>query len=262
MPEAAPIAVLLVSTGTPDEPTPEATRRYLAQFLSDRRVVDLPRWRWLPILHGIILRVRPRRSAARYQMIWTESGSPYRLVSLEQAKRVYGELARRGMSHVCVVTAMRYGNPSIASALADFERAGCTRIVVLPLFPQYSSVTTGSVLEEVTSQLTARKRVLSMRLVADYHDYPSYLDALAHSIQKAWTYQPGSRLLFSYHGTLQEDIDKGDPYGRQTRATAAAVARRLGIADDDWCVSYQCRFDKREWLAPSTDEVLEEWAKT
>ncbi len=258
--ETSPVAVLLVNTGTPDEPTPAATRRYLAQFLSDRRVVDLPRWRWLPILHGIILRTRPRRSAARYRMIWTADGSPYRIVSLQQAARIHDELLRRGISNVHVISAMRYGNPSIADALGEFEHAGCTRIVVLPLFPQYSSAMTGSIIEEVASQLMVRKRVPETRLVTDYHDHPGYLDALAHSIRQAWTYRPGGKLLFSYHGTLREDVENGDPYERQTRATAAAVAQRLGIATDDWRVSYQCRFDKRDWLTPSTSSILERWA--
>ena len=246
--------VLLVNLGTPDAPTPEALRRYLAEFLSDPRVVDLPRWRWLPILHGIILRTRPARSARAYARIWTERGSPLRLYTEALAEALEGSL------DIPVRIAMRYGRPSIASGLEQLRQAGAQRLIVLPLYPQYSATTTASTYDALAAALRREALVPEIRFLGDYHRHPAYIDALAKRIEDHWReHGRGERLLLSFHGIPQRYAEAGDPYPQRCEATAHALAQRLGLEEGQWAMSYQSRFGREPWLQPYTDETLARW---
>lgn len=257
----ASTGILIMNTGTPDAPTPEAIRPYLAEFLSDRHMISMPPALWQPILHLFILPSRPKKTAARYESIWTPEGSPFTLVSVSQRDKLAAELTRRNVS-ATVELAMRYGNPSTADALARLRAAGCTRLVVLPLFPQYATVTTQTCLDRVDEILDKIDWHPDLVAIDHYCDRPAYLDALAASIRAHWTWHEGSRLLFSFHSTLLADIEAGDPYRDQALATCQGVVERLGIPEDGWAVSWQCRFDSRKWLMPSPETVLEGWADT
>ena len=255
----APIGVLLSNLGTPDAPTAPALRRYLAEFLWDRRVVDLPRPLWWLILHGIILRTRPRRSAAAYRRVWTEDGSPLMSISTAQCQRVRERLEQLAPGRFLVALGMRYGNPSIAHGLQQLLDSGVERVLVLPLYPQYCSATTASTVDAVAAALATRRFVPELRFVADYHRDSGYIAALAASVRE---HRQGrgdaGLLLFSFHGTPQRFRDEGDPYYHQCQATAAAVAQRLGLEDGQWRVSFQSRFGKETWLQPYTDETLKQ----
>ena len=254
------LGVLAVNLGTPDAPTPSALRRYLAQFLWDPRVVEMARLPWWLILHGIILRTRPRRSAKLYQQVWEEGGSPLFTIARAQSLALEEALNRKLDRPVKVVLGMRYGNPSIASALEELAAAGCTRIVALPLYPQYSATTTASSFDALFDELKRWRRQPELRLIADYHDQPAYLDALAASIREHWEADGrGDKLLFSFHGIPLRYAEAGDPYPEQCRATAEGVARRLELSDDQWSIAFQSRLGREEWLRPYTDETLEMW---
>ncbi len=252
--------VLLVNLGTPDAPTPEAVRRYLAEFLWDPRVVDVFRPLWWLILNGIVLRTRPAKSAALYAKVWTDEGSPLMVHSRRQREALEGVLAETMGRPVPVALGMRYGTPSLADGLAALQAGGCARAVVLPLFPQYSISTTASI-EARLKELTATG-TFPTQAVLDYHDHPAYIAALAASVRDAWKVAgPGDRLLISFHGTPVRYRDrKGDPYFGQCRTTARLLARTLGLADDKWLMAFQSRFGREPWLQPYTDEVLREWA--
>jgi len=253
--------VLLANTGSPDAPTPAAVRRYLAQFLSDRRVIDLPRGLWLPILYGIILNLRPRRSARLYQRIWTENGSPLVKWSEKIATRLTAPLAQAIQSPVSVAIGMRYGNPSIAAGLQKLRAAGATRLVILPLFPQYSRTTTASILDAVHEELAGWSPIPQVEVIEDYHDHPAYIQALQLSLLERWaeTGRP-ERLLISYHGIPIRYVERGDPYPTQCQATSRLLAESLGLYDDEWRLAYQSRFGSMKWLQPSTRQVLDEFA--
>lgn len=254
--------VLIVNVGTPDAPTPAAVRRYLAQFLSDPRVVELPRWLWLPVLHGFVLRVRPARSAAMYRRIWTPEGSPMLLNSVNLVRAVEQRLCRRAAATVPVELGMSYGKPGIGTALQKLAARGARRIVVLPLFPQYAASTTASVFDQVTSLLRRRRRTPGFVFIDDYHDAPGYIAALAASIREFRArHGAGERLLFSFHGLPARMVEKGDPYLDQCRRTATLVAGALGLAVDDWQIAFQSRVGAQEWLRPYTDETIESWGK-
>jgi ferrochelatase len=253
------VGVLVVNLGTPDEPTPAAVRRYLKQFLSDPRVVEAPRWLWWPVLEGFVLRVRPSRSAAAYRRIWTGQGSPLLVYTTALANAMQQRLAARHAAAFAVEPAMSYGNPSIESALRRVFAQGADRIVVLPLYPQYSGSTTGSVFTEVTRLLSRRRVVPELRFINQYHDSPDYIGALAASVAEAREANgPGERLLFSFHGLPRRMVEQGDPYYRQCLRTAELVAERLGLQEGDWQLSFQSRVGRGEWLRPYTDEVLQQ----
>ena len=256
------IGVLLVNLGTPDAPEPGPVRRFLAEFLSDPRVVESPRWIWLPILHGVILRIRPRRSAHAYRQIWTDRGSPLMVHSQDLAGRLQIALTERVGSSVVLALGMSYGNPSIPSALDRLRSAGATRIVVLPLYPQYSGTTTASVFDRVTRTLRQWRWVPELRFVMHYHDEPAYIDALAASIERHWQTQ-GRRnhLLFSFHGIPKSYLLAGDPYHCHCMKTARLIGERLKLADDDYSVSFQSQVGRAEWLRPYTDELLIKYAR-
>lgn len=249
--------ILVVNLGTPDAPTPAAVRRYLAQFLGDPRVIELPRWKWLPILHAIVLRTRPRRVARAYASIWGEDGSPLLVIGRRQARALQERLAARAPGPVRVALGMSYGRPSIPEALAELRRAGARRIVTLPLYPQYSGSTTGPVFEAVTAELARWRRVPELRFVQHYADDPGYIDALAASVRDhREAHGAGDLLLFSFHGLPTRYVDHGDPYHCLCQKTARLVAERLGLGTDDWRVSFQSRFGREPWLKPYTDETV------
>jgi ferrochelatase len=254
--------VLLVNLGTPDAPTTPAVRRYLAEFLSDPRVIETPAWLWRPILHGIILRTRPRRSARAYRHIWTDEGSPLLRYSRRLVAALEGRLMERQRDHYRVELAMRYGQPSIGSALEKLLAANVQRLLVVPLYPQYSGSTTGSVFDAVTQVLGRWRWVPEFRFVGHYHDDEGYIGAVAESIRlhQAQHGRP-ERLLFSFHGLPRSYFLAGDPYFCHCQKTARLVAAQLGLSDTEWAVSFQSRFGPREWLKPYTDKVLKGWAK-
>ena len=252
--------VLLTNLGTPDAPTPSALRKYLAQFLSDPRVIETPRWIWWFILHGVILRVRPQRSAKAYRAVWTEAGSPLLAISEKQCGAIRSELDKDAGSSVRVELGMRYGNPSIRSALEKLQGCNVRKLVILPLYPQYSAATTASTFDAVAAVLKTWRHIPQVRMITGYHDNPGYIDALAQSVRSQWA-QSGrpDKLLFSFHGLPRSYVLAGDPYADECRATARLVARQLDLDEDLWDVSFQSRFGPRAWLQPYTDKLLQEW---
>lgn len=257
MAESPLLGILLTNLGTPDAPTAPALRRYLAEFLWDRRVVDVPRPLWWLILHGVILRIRPARSAALYRKVWTADGSPLLSIARRQRELLQQQLERQWPGRTRVVLGMRYGRPSIAAALDELREAGVGQVLVLPLYPQNSCSTTASTLDAVAAALRVRRDVPALNFVADYHADAGYIDALAASVREArQADEPVQRLLFSFHGTPERFRSEGDPYYRQCLATARLTAERLGLAEDAWQVTFQSRFGREPWLQPYTDEVL------
>ncbi len=253
------LGVLLVNLGTPDAPTAAAVRRYLKEFLWDPRVVELPRPLWWLILHGVILRIRPARSARAYAEIWTDEGSPLLLISEQMKKGIGQQLGSRLSGDVHVALGMSYGKPTIAEALDELHEAGARRVVVLPLYPQYSGTTTASVFDAVTRELSRRRWVPELRFINHYHDHAGYIDALAGSIREHWeAHGRGDKLMFSFHGVPRQTLLDGDPYHCQCQKTARLVAEALGIDREDWLISFQSRVGRAEWLRPYTDETVEE----
>jgi len=257
----ATTGLLLCNLGSPDAPTPRAVRRYLCEFLSDPRVVELPRWLWWPILHGIILRRRPAQSAARYGKIWLSEGSPLMVWSSRQAMLLRECLSRQGYA-VQVRMAMRYGAPSIVSGLDELKALGCARILIVPMYPQYAGSTTGSVIDAVALWIRRVRRVPELRFIGDFHDDAGYIDALAQSVQRAWQGDgPPDKLVLSFHGLPEHMSQQGDPYPAQCHATARLLAARLGLANEAWHVTFQSRFGRARWLQPATQTVLEQLAR-
>ncbi|MGH8675546.1 MAG: ferrochelatase [Burkholderiales bacterium] len=238
--------VLLVNLGTPSAPTAQSVRSYLAEFLSDPRVVELPRIVWLPVLHAIVLRVRPKRSAARYASIWMPEGSPLAVHTARQAQLLGAALP--GMQ---VEYAMRYGEPQIRAALEKL--AGCENLVVLPLYPQYSRATTESVRDVLPG---------GTRMIESFHSHPAYIGALADSVKRHWDAERRAEMLvMSFHGLPKRSVERGDPYERQCRETARLLANALGLGDAQWKVTFQSRFGVAEWLQPYTQPTLVELAR-
>jgi ferrochelatase len=245
-------AILLVNLGSPDAPTPKAVRRYLAEFLWDRRIVDLARPLWWLILHGVILRIRPKRSARAYARIWTADGSPLihfsRLQATALAERFEGSGIKLGL-------AMRYGNPSVKQAYRELDAEQLDRLIILPMYPQYSRTTT----ESVRDAIKASPVKAQLGFIEDYYDHPAYIEACAEHIRSHWAHWGrGERLLFSFHGIPQRFADAGDPYPRHCEQTSALIARQLGLSDDEWMMTYQSRFGREPWLQPYTDKTLEQ----
>jgi ferrochelatase len=252
------LGVLLVNLGTPDEPTTTAVRRYLKEFLWDPRVVELPRPLWWLILNGFILRFRPSRSAHAYGKIWTPEGSPLLRYSEDIAAAVQQQLSNRLAGNVHVELGMSYGNPSLASALDKLHAQNVRRVVTLPLYPQYSGTTTGSVFDAVTSTLGRRRWVPEFRFINHFHDAPGYIAALAASIREDWElHGRGEKLLFSFHGVPRETLESGDPYHCQCHKTARLVAASLELDEADWTITFQSRVGRAEWLRPYTDETIQ-----
>ena len=256
------LGVLLVNLGTPDAPTIPAVRRYLAEFLSDPRVVAIPRILWKLILHGIVLRVRPKRSAAAYRSIWTEQGSPLLVISQRQHRAIEQALQQSFGDRVRVALAMRYGNPSIPAGLEQLRQANVQRLLVLPLYPQYSATTSASIFDAVTRELQGWRWLPELRFVNRYHDDPAYIETLAASIREFREQQgQADKLLFSFHGIPKDYYQKGDPYPDECRQTAGDTVARLGLTDGQWDIAFQSRFGAQEWVKPYTDATLKEWGK-
>ncbi len=249
--------VLLINLGTPDAPDAPALRRYLKEFLSDPRVVEIPKFIWWPILNFIILNVRPKKSAVKYGSIWMKEGSPLRVYTERQTAMVRQRLHERGIdAHVAY--AMRYGNPGIASVLESMRAQGLRRLLVLPMYPQYSSSTTATAFDVVLGEVGRMRNQPDLRLVRSFHDYDPYITALAAQVQRHWAeHGRGDLLLFSFHGVPKFSLLKGDPYHCECHKTARLIAEKLGLAPSQWKLSFQSRFGKAEWLKPYTSEVLE-----
>lgn len=254
--QTAGTGILWVNLGTPDAPNAPALRRYLAEFLGDPRVVEIPRPLWWPILHGIILNVRPARSAAKYATIWTSEGSPLKVWTERQAKFLQGILGERG-HHVQVRWAMRYGRPAIRQELDALKAAGCTRLLILPAYPQYCAATTASVFDEVYAWAAGLRWVPELRFVNHYHDDPGYIAALADRVRVHWA-QHGrpDRLVMSFHGMPARTLQRGDPYHCECHKTGRLLAEALGLSREQCMVTFQSRFGKAKWLEPYTEPTL------
>jgi ferrochelatase len=251
------LGILLTNLGTPAAPTSSALRQYLGEFLWDPRVVEIPRPLWWLILHGIILRTRPSKSAAAYQKVWMPGGSPLLVLSRQQRQAIETEMATRSKAPVKVVLGMRYGEPSIAQALTELQQAGCERVLVCPLYPQYSAATTASTFDAVAATFRRWRRVPEMRMITQYHDDDGYITALARSVREYWDQNGrGEFLLMSFHGMPRRTLLAGDPYHCQCLKTARLVAERLGLAQNEWRVVFQSRFGREEWLQPYAAETL------
>ncbi len=251
--------VLLVNLGTPDAPTTSSVRRFLKEFLSDPRVIEYPRLLWWLILNGIILRIRPSRSAKAYREIWSEDGSPLMVHSRDLVERVRARLEAESPSRFSVELGMTYGEPSIPAAIERLRLARARRILVLPLYPQYSGTTTASVFDAVTKHLRGVRWVPEMRFVNQYHDDDAYVAALAASVREYWAENGrGDHLLMSFHGVPQYTLDGGDPYHCHCQKSGRLLAEALGLGEDDWTLSFQSRVGREEWLKPYTDETVRE----
>jgi ferrochelatase len=253
--------ILLVNLGTPDEPTAKAVRRYLAEFLWDPRVVEIPRPVWWLILR-IILLTRPAKSAAKYAAVWTKEGSPLRVHLGRQVQLLRGYLGERVKSPLAVAGACRYGRPSVAAGLAELRAKGCDRILVLPLYPQYAASTTGSAMDAVGAALAGMRNVPALRTVRNFHDHPGYVKAIARAVNEYWMkHGRPDRLVMSFHGLPRFALDKGDPYHCECRKSARLIATELGWSDERTLVTFQSRFGRAQWLKPYTAETLAELGK-
>ncbi len=253
-------AVLLVNLGTPDEPTAPALRRYLAEFLSDPRVVEIPRLPWWLILHGVILRTRPAKSAAKYASVWMPEGSPLAVWTRRLQQALAQHFSAAG--HTIIVRhAMRYGNPSLPQVLDSLRAEGATRILVLPLYPQYAAATTASIVDKIGQWAATKRRVPELRFINQYHDDPGYIQSLAQRLRSHWQqHGQGDRLVLSFHGVPERSLLLGDPYHCQCHKTARLLTKALGLAPGQVLVTFQSRFGKAKWLQPYTEPTLRELA--
>jgi len=251
------IGVLLVNLGTPEAASAAAVRAYLKQFLSDPRVVEIPRPIWWPILHGVILPLRPQKSADKYAKIWTAEGSPLRVHTQAQAQLLRAHLARRTREAPVVEWAMRYGNPPVRQGLLSLRDQGCDRVLVLPLYPQYAASSTGSAYDAVFATLNRLRNAPALRLVKHFHDDPGYIAALAQSVREYWSAhgQP-DKLLMSFHGVPRYTLDRGDPYHGECQQTARLLAQALQLGAERYQVTFQSRFGRAEWLKPYTIDTV------
>jgi protoporphyrin/coproporphyrin ferrochelatase len=259
--KAPATAVLLVNLGTPEAPTPKAVRKYLAEFLWDRRVVEIPRPLWWLILHGVILRIRPAKSAAKYASIWQADGSPLALWTQRLTAALRSRLVQPDTA-LTVSYAMRYGQPSVAQALTSLRAQGVTRVLVMPLYPQYAAATTASVFDAVSQWATKARWVPELRFVHEFHDDAGYIDSLAQSVERHWqTKGRAGLLVMSFHGLPERSLHLGDPYHCQCHKTARLLAERLGLAKHQYRVTFQSRLGRAKWLQPYTEPTLVALAK-
>ena len=255
-------AVLLVNLGTPAAPTAAAVRPYLDEFLWDPRVVEIPRPLWWLILKGIILNLRPKKSAEKYALIWTPEGSPLMVHTRRQAELLRTELAASGRPEIVVEWAMRYGQPALRATLDRLKAEHCARILIVPLYPQYAASTTASVYDEVAAWLKRSRNVPELRLIRNFHDRPGYIAALAASVREHWAAAgQAEKLVMSFHGLPRYTLDRGDPYHCECRKTGRLLAESLGLAPDQWQLTFQSRFGRAEWLQPYTQATLEQLAR-
>jgi ferrochelatase len=258
----AKVGILLANLGTPDAPTAQALRAFLKEFLSDRRIVEIPRALWWLILHGFILNLRPRKSAEKYAKVWTQEGSPLLVHTQKQAKLLQGFLSLRIQSPYVVEIGMTYGQPSIASALEKLKAQGCDRILVFPLYPQYAASSSASALDAVWRALLHTRNVPAIRSIKHFHDHPAYINALAHSVREHWVgMDRPEKLIMSFHGVPRYTLDKGDPYFCECQKTARLLAEALNLQQTQYVVCFQSRFGKAEWLKPYLATTLMEFGK-
>lgn len=254
--------ILLVNLGTPDAPTPSALRSYLKEFLSDPRVVEIPKPLWWMILNGIVLNVRPKKSAKKYASIWTAEGSPLKVHTEKQLKLLKGWLGERIKSPLRIEYGMRYGKPSIADGLNKLKSSGCDRILILPLYPQYAASSTGTAIDAIAQHVARVRNQPALRTVKHFHDHPAYINALAANIRDYWQREGRPDLLvMSFHGLPRYTLDKGDPYHCECQKTGRLLVERLGLDKEQYRLTFQSRFGKAEWLTPYTDKTLEELGK-
>jgi len=259
---AACTGILITNLGTPDAATTGAVRRYLDEFLSDPRVVETPRWLWQLILHGVILRIRPPRAAKAYQKVWTAQGSPLLSISQQLVAKLKAQTGQVFPGPVRIELAMRYGQPSIEAGLQTLRQANAQRILIFPLYPQYSATTTATTFDAVSKVLRRWRWLPELRMISHYHDHPAYIRAIAESIRAHWQ-QHGrvEKLMMSFHGLPEHYLHQGDPYFCECHKTARLVAENLQLDDTQWQLSFQSRFGREEWLKPYTDKTLTEWGQ-
>ncbi len=256
---ASRTGVLLINLGTPDAPTKQALRPYLKEFLSNSRVIEIPPWVWWLILNGIILNIRPKKSAEKYALVWTPEGSPLKVHTERQTKLLSELLGQRSQSPLLVEYAMSIGNPSIAEIMNRMKKQGCQRILVLPLYPQYAASSTAAALDGVFAQLGKMRNAPAIRTIKHYHDHPGYIAALAKNISDHWveTGRP-NKLVMSFHGVPRFTLDKGDPYHCECQKTGRLLAEALGLDTNQYQICFQSRFGRTEWLRPYTAEILKQ----
>ncbi len=254
----AKTGVLLINLGTPEAPTPAAVRTYLREFLSDPRVVEIPRPVWWLILNLFILPFRPKESAKRYAQVWTSEGSPLKFHTERQARLLRGYLGERSQAPLTVEYAMRYGNPSIAATLARMKAEGCTRILTVPLYPQYAASTTATAIDAIGAALARLRNQPALRTIRNFHDDPGYIEALAHRVREYWAVNGRPHILvISFHGVPRYSLDRGDPYHCECHKTGRLLAEALALPADKYRLTFQSRFGRAEWLKPYTAEVLQ-----
>ncbi|WP_423823411.1 ferrochelatase [Salinisphaera sp. SPP-AMP-43] len=258
--ESAPVGVLFTNLGSPDDTSVKSVRRYLREFLSDRRVIDLNRAAWLPILYGVILTVRPKNSAEGYRSVWMDEGSPLIVYARRQAAGIQAKLSAQMSTPVHVALGMRYGNPSIESALEELHAAGCRKVLVFPAYPQYSATTVATTFDKVSEVLEDWPEPPALRQINRYHDDPGYIAALAASVREHWqTHGRADKLVMSFHGIPKRYVKQGDPYPRDCGITAQLLADALGLSRNDYKVCFQSRFGREPWLQPYLDETMKAW---
>jgi ferrochelatase len=255
--QADKVGVLISNLGTPEAPTKQALRPYLKQFLSDPRVVEVPKAIWWFILNGIILNIRPKRSAQAYKTVWTEEGSPLLTHTKHQAEGLAKRFEEAHGDNVIVDFAMRYGEPSVSTAVENLLAQGARKIILLPLYPQYCASTTGSTFDALAHDFTKRRWLPDFRFVSHYHDHPEFIQCMADKIQQHWdAHGRADKLVFSYHGIPKRYLTNGDPYHCECHKTSRLIAQALGITGEEYMTTFQSRFGREEWLKPYTDETL------
>lgn len=260
--QSAKLGLLLVNLGTPDAPTAKALRPYLREFLSDPRVVEIPRALWWCILNGIIVPFRSPKSAKKYATVWTEQGSPLLAISQAQTLGIRERLQQQFGDQLVVSLGMRYGNPSIESALTELQQQGVTRLLVLPLYPQYSAATTATAFDQVARVFSQWRWLPELRFINHYHDYPPYIECMAQHVEHYWQqHGRADKLVFSFHGLPERNLRLGDPYFCECHKTVRLLTARLGLATSEYLTTFQSRFGKAKWLTPYTDKSLEALAK-
>ncbi len=251
-------AVLLVNLGTPEAPTAEAVKPYLREFLGDPRVVEIPKLIWWLILNGVILNVRPKKSAAKYASIWLPQGSPLKVYTARQTTLLQGYLGEKTQGVPLVVDyAMRYGNPSIPSVLARLKEQNCQRILLVPMYPQYAASATGTACDAIFNELVKQRNMPALRTIKHFHDHPGYIAATAQNIRDYWTlHGRPDKLVMSFHGVPRYTLDKGDPYHCECQKSGRLIAEALGLSKEQYTISFQSRFGKAEWIQPYTTATL------
>ncbi|QEY24733.1 ferrochelatase [Neisseria animalis] len=250
-------AVLLLNLGTPDAPTAEAVKPYLRDFLSDHRVVELPKWLWQPVLRGLVLTLRPKKSAHGYEKVWFDEGSPLAVYTERQTAALSAKFPEIIVRH-----AMTYGNPGIADVLSDLKAQGVGRLLVVPLYPQYAASSTGAALDKIFAQLLKQRNQMGLRTIARFYDDAGYIGAMKQHIEAYWAqHGRGDKLMLSFHGIPQKSSDDGDPYPEECRHTAKLLADALGLSESEYVVSFQSQFGKAKWVGPSTQALFDELPK-